>query len=201
MVGSGTPLQYPCLENPMDGGTSWATIHGVSKSLTRLSDFTHYHGGRHILRQYFEQNLIVNYQIPCLRNPYWSRCTCIYIHIYFTVKTFGLPWWFSSRESACQCRLSPWEDPLKEETAIHSSILAGKIPWTEEPCGLQSMGSHKSWKGLRECACTHVRACTHKHTHFNPSTLSKPLPGFLAIKRMVSFPVGILLSKGDFLLF
>ena len=33
-----------------------------------------------------------------------------------------------------------WEDPLKEEMATHSSILARKIPWTEEPGGLQSMG-------------------------------------------------------------
>ena len=33
-----------------------------------------------------------------------------------------------------------WEDPLEKEMAPHSSILAWKIPWTEEPCGLQSMG-------------------------------------------------------------
>ena len=33
-----------------------------------------------------------------------------------------------------------WEDPLKEEMATHSSILAWKIPWTGEPGGLQSMG-------------------------------------------------------------
>ena len=37
-----------------------------------------------------------------------------------------------------------WEDPLEEETAIHSSILAWEIPWTEEPGGLQSMGSQKN---------------------------------------------------------
>ena len=35
-----------------------------------------------------------------------------------------------------------WEDPLEEEMAIHSSILAWRSPWTEEPGGLQSMGSH-----------------------------------------------------------
>ena len=35
-----------------------------------------------------------------------------------------------------------WEDPLEKELAAHSSILAWKIPWTEEPGGLQSMG-HK----------------------------------------------------------
>ena len=38
--GNGNPLQYSCLENPMDGGAWWATVHGVSKSWTRLSDFT-----------------------------------------------------------------------------------------------------------------------------------------------------------------
>ena len=38
--GNGTPLQYSCLENPMDGGAWWATVHGVAKSWTRLSDFT-----------------------------------------------------------------------------------------------------------------------------------------------------------------
>ena len=38
--GSGTPLQYSCLENPMDGGAWWVTVHGVAESWTRLSDFT-----------------------------------------------------------------------------------------------------------------------------------------------------------------
>ena len=38
--GNGTPLQYSCLENPMDGGGWWATVHGVTQSLTRLSNFT-----------------------------------------------------------------------------------------------------------------------------------------------------------------
>ena len=38
--GNGNPLQYSCLENPMDGVAWWATVHGVAKSWTRLSDFT-----------------------------------------------------------------------------------------------------------------------------------------------------------------
>ena len=38
--GNGTPLQYSCLENPMDGGAWWAAVHGVVKSRTRLNDFT-----------------------------------------------------------------------------------------------------------------------------------------------------------------
>ena len=39
-----------------------------------------------------------------------------------------------------QVRSLSWEDPLEEEMATHSSILAWKIPWAEEPGGLQSMG-------------------------------------------------------------
>ena len=38
--GNGNPLQYSCLENPMDRGAWWATVHGVAKSRTQLSDFT-----------------------------------------------------------------------------------------------------------------------------------------------------------------
>ena len=44
--GNGTPLQYSCLENPMDGGAWWAVVHGVAKSRTWLSNFTftfHFH--------------------------------------------------------------------------------------------------------------------------------------------------------------
>ena len=40
------------------------------------------------------------------------------------------------------------EDPLEEGTATHSSVLAWRIPWTEEPGGLQSMGVTKSWTRL-----------------------------------------------------
>ena len=44
--GNGTPLQYFCLENPMDGGAWWVAVHGVAKSRTRLSDFTFMHWRR-----------------------------------------------------------------------------------------------------------------------------------------------------------
>ena len=38
--GNGNPLQYSCLENSMDGGALYATVHGVAKSQTQLSDFS-----------------------------------------------------------------------------------------------------------------------------------------------------------------
>ena len=77
--GNGTPLQYSCLENPMDGGAWWAAVHGVAKSRAGLSDFTftfHFHA-------------------------------------------------------------------LEKEMATHSSVLAWRIPGTEEPSGLPSMGLHR----------------------------------------------------------
>ena len=59
------------------------------------------------------------------------------------------PGGFLSRKSACNVgdlgSVPGWEDPLEEEMATHSSILAWRIPWTEEPGGLQSMGVTKSW--------------------------------------------------------
>ena len=76
--GNGNQLQFSCLENPMDGGAWWATVHG-SQSRTRLSDFT----------------------LLCLPQRLWSE----------------------------------------KAMAPHSSTLAWKIPWMEEPGRLQSMGS------------------------------------------------------------
>ena len=77
--GNGTPLQYFCLENPMDQGAWGATVHGVAKSWTRVSNFTfifHFHA-------------------------------------------------------------------LEKEMAIHSSVLAWRIPGTGDSGGLPSMGSHR----------------------------------------------------------
>ena len=62
--GDGTPLQYSCLENPVDGGAWWAAVHGVAKSWTRLSDFTftfHFHA--------LEKGNGNPLQCSCLENP------------------------------------------------------------------------------------------------------------------------------------
>ena len=57
---------------------------------------------------------------------------------------WGLPWWLSGKESAMQDTSLGWDYPLEKEMATHSSILAWKIPWTEESGRLQSMGSQES---------------------------------------------------------
>ena len=46
-------------------------------------------------------------------------------------------------ENAGNGSFHPWEDPLKKGMATHASIVAWRIPWTEEPGGLQSMGSQR----------------------------------------------------------
>ena len=48
-----------------------------------------------------------------------------------------------------------WDDPLEEGMATHTSILAWKIPRTEEPGGLQSMGSQRVRHGRSDLACSH----------------------------------------------
>ena len=86
--GNGNPLQYSCLEYPMDRGAWWAAVHGVAKSWARLGDFTftfHFHA-------------------------------------------------------------------LEKEMATHSSVLAWRIPGTEEPGGLPSMGSHRVGHGWSDLA-------------------------------------------------
>ena len=59
----------------------------------------------------------------------------------------GLPWWLSGKKSACNAgdkgSIPGWGNPLEKEIATHSSSLAWEIPWTEEPGGLQSMGSQE----------------------------------------------------------
>ena len=46
--GNGNPIQYSCMKNPMDGGVWQDTVHGVTKSQTRLSDFTFHTHQRHL---------------------------------------------------------------------------------------------------------------------------------------------------------
>ena len=66
--GDGTPLQYSCLENPMDGGSWWAAVHGVVEGWTRLSDFTftfHFHA----LKEMATHSSVLAWRIPGTGEP------------------------------------------------------------------------------------------------------------------------------------
>ena len=67
--GNGTPLQYSCLENPMDGGAWEATVHRVVKSRTRLSGFTftfHFHA---LEKEMGPHSSVLAWRIPGMREP------------------------------------------------------------------------------------------------------------------------------------
>ena len=67
--GNGTPLQYFCLEDPIDGGAWWAAVHGVTKSRTQLSDFTftfHFHA---LEKEMATHSSVLAWRIPGTREP------------------------------------------------------------------------------------------------------------------------------------
>ena len=67
--------------------------------------------------------------------------------IYLVYISWGLPKWLSGKESTCSAgdmgSIFGQEDLLEKEMATYCSILAWKVPWTEEPGGLQSMRSQE----------------------------------------------------------
>ena len=67
--GNGTPLQYSCLENPMDGGAWWAAVHGVAKSWTLQSNFTftfHFHA---LEKEMEIHSSVLAWRIPGMGEP------------------------------------------------------------------------------------------------------------------------------------
>ena len=67
--GNSIPLQYSCLENPMDGGAWWAEVHGVAKSRTRLRDFTftfHFHA---LEKEMAPHSSVLAWRIPGMGEP------------------------------------------------------------------------------------------------------------------------------------
>ena len=71
------PLQYSCLENPMDKGAWWAAVHGVAKSRTRLSDFNfafHFHA---LEKEMATHSSVLAWRIPGMGEPVgchlWGR--------------------------------------------------------------------------------------------------------------------------------
>ena len=66
---NGNPLQYSCLENPMDGEAWWAAVHGVATSWTQLSDFTftfHFHA---LEKEMATHSSVLAWRIPGTRQP------------------------------------------------------------------------------------------------------------------------------------
>ena len=67
--GNGTPLQYSCLESPMDGGAWWAIVHGVAKSWTRLNDFTFAFHFPALEKEIATHSSVLAWRIPGMGEP------------------------------------------------------------------------------------------------------------------------------------
>ena len=70
--GDGTPIQYSCLENPMDRGAWWAAVHGVAKSRARLSNFTftfHFHA---LEKAMATHSSVLAWRIPGTGGAWWA---------------------------------------------------------------------------------------------------------------------------------
>ena len=67
--GNGNPLQYSCLANPMDGGASWAAVHGVATSRTRLSDFPLIFHFPALEREMAAHSSVLAWRIPGMGEP------------------------------------------------------------------------------------------------------------------------------------
>ena len=101
----------------------------------------------------------------------WNGNLCAILIQVLLLLILGLPrWWCRGKDSACQCSRHKtrvqslgWEDPLEQEMTTYSSILAWKLPWTEEPATVHGVAKSQTWLS----ACVHVRVCVHTHTHIN----------------------------------
>ena len=67
--GNDNPLQYSCLENPMDGGAWWAIVHGVAKSQTRLNDFTFNFHSHALEKELATHSSFIAWRIPGTEEP------------------------------------------------------------------------------------------------------------------------------------
>ena len=103
--GNGTPLQYSCLENPMDGGAWWAAVHEVAKSRTWLSDFTFIFHLHALEKEMATHSSVLAWRIPGTGEPGglpsmgshrvghdWSDLAAAAAACYFYFDMVSYPW-------------------------------------------------------------------------------------------------------------
>ena len=167
----------------MDREAWRAAIHGAAKSRTWLSDWTEltvqmrtiddlpedsWHEGDTVqTRHFFLKTHLIHYPIQAGTLNIWINAESLWVQCptFITPLSPGLTWapkaqgdwvWFSltpnlwSLETTCH---------LQKEMVTYSSILAWRIPGTEEPGGLRSMGSHRVWHNGRDLAAAAETTC------------------------------------------
>ena len=134
--GSGNPLQYSCLKNPMDGGACWAAVHRVTKGRTRLSNFTftfHFHA---LEKEMATHSSVLAWRIPAMGEP--SGLPCLGSH------RVGYDW---SDLAAAAAWVKLYAQKWK---CKWSGIRLFATPWTVAYQASPSMGFFRQecWNGL-----------------------------------------------------
>ena len=128
--GNGTPLQYSCLENPMDGGAWWAAVHGVAKSQTQLSDLTftfHFHAWE---REMATHSSVLAWKIPGTGEPGGCRL-CVHtqsdmterLHFHFSLFCTGEG---NGNPLQCSCLENP-----RDRGAWWAAVYRVAQSWTQ----------------------------------------------------------------------
>ena len=134
--GNGKPLQYSCLENPVDGGAWWAAVHRVTQSQTRLKRLS-----LHACIREGNGNLL---QYSCLENP--SDRGAWWAAIYGVVQSQTLLKWLSSSSSNTCNRRIYWQ-----VYALRTSLLKGSIVELMLPPGLHILYLLGTWEDINQC--------------------------------------------------
>ena len=154
--GNGNPLQYSCLENSMDRGAQWATVHGVTKNWTRLSTLFLKSRSEGSLSAFPIIPLVPKHSMHALRCQTGFKDGASSYGIYLCGGTHGkwnfkrggdggvgsrvggrvLPWWCSGKESACQCgrhRFDSWSGRIPHATEQLSPCTTTAEPMRRKP--------------------------------------------------------------------
>ena len=162
-----------------------AAIYGVTKSRTRLSDFTftfHFHASE---KEMATHSSVLAWRIPGTGEPGglpsvgshrvghdWSDLAAAAARLFSHVCAWLMAFLNGSEVKnqpamqGTQVQSLNWDDPLEKGMATHSSILAWRIPWTEEPGGLQSIELHRVGHNRSDLARTHMHNW-HTPSHYS----------------------------------
>ena len=152
--GNGTPLQYSCLENPMDGGTWKAAVHGAAKSRTWLSDFTftfHFHA--------WEKEIATH-------SHDWATSLSRFTFMHWRRKWQPTPV-FLSRESQGQWSLVGcclWGRTELDTTEATSSSSSSNVHWWQD-----ASTTHRGslWVSVPTMLCGNSRRCSSRSENFS----------------------------------
>ena len=164
--GNGNPLQYSCLENPMDRGTWWATVHGVSKSWRRLSNFTftffHFQAGHMGLPWWLRQQRIC---LQCRRlrfNPWageilWGRKWPPRLQYSCLENPTGRGAWRATVHAAAESDMTEWPTlALQGGHGLTEGLEVGRPAWGlswEEFRDIQGRGRWEALRALLAVPC------------------------------------------------